>query len=291
MKYAPAIQDRRPYEKNVLEFKRHYGVAPTTVSKIWDDLCTTDIEVSKLHEKEKGQKGFRNLLMVLYFLWNYPRSRHALKVLFGACEKYASGAYFWKWAERLAGLEAKVIYFPDAMLDEPFIMSVDCREHKIWEKQHPTLNMDTTYTSRKHGKHCGLKYELGVALFSDRIVWINGPYKPTTHDITVFRFGGLKQFLLEFYPGYYCVADGGYQSSQIDETMLATPNSTDPPPLKKFKSLGRCREEDVNGRMAKFKVLSHEFEHGIEKHKICYTAVAVLVQYQLDCGEAYLTKL
>ena len=73
--------------------------------------------------------------------------------------------------------------------------------------------------------------------------------------------------------------------------MLAYPSSSDPLPMKKFKSLSRCREEDVNGRMSKFKVLSHEFEHSVEKHEICFASVAVMIQYQLNCGDAYLPKL
>ena len=73
--------------------------------------------------------------------------------------------------------------------------------------------------------------------------------------------------------------------------MLLCPNSKFPLPLKKFLSLARCREEDMNARMANWKVLSYEFEHSIEKHKISYESVAVIVQYQLNNDDAFLTKL
>ena len=87
------------------------------------------------------------------------------------------------------------------------------------------------------------------------------------------------------------MVDLGYRTSEVDEKMLAYPSSSDPKALKSYKSPGRCCEEDVNGRMASWKVLSHEFEHSEAAHKICFTCVAVVLQYQLDHGDAYLPKL
>lgn len=154
-------------------------------------------------------------------------------------------------------------------------------------KKHPFFNLDTTYSSKKHGGHASLKYEVGVALFHDQIVWINGPFKATRHDITVFRLNGLKQKLLNDFPDKYVTVDLGYITSELDERMLAWPNSKDPLPLKKFKSLGRCREEDINARFSKFMCMNREFTHSVAKHKDCHTSVAVIIQYQLDCGDFF----
>lgn len=52
----------------------------------------------------------------------------------------------------------------------------------------------------------------------------------------------------------------------------------------------KCREETVHSRLKSFNVLSHTFRHGMgtddkmEKHKSCTEAVAVIVQYDFDCG-------
>ena len=294
MGFSTAKQASRSYDKNSVEFKKHYGLSPHVVAQIWHDLCTTDIEESKLSEKEKGQKGLTYLLMVMHFMYVYPRNRHVLASRFGVCDKLASGQALWKWASRLAGLHKKVIYFPEDFADPdgiPFVMSLDCRDHKCSEKKHPRFNLDRAYSSKKHGGHAALKYELGVSLFHDQIVWIGKPCRASKADITIFREGGLKQKFLEIFPGKYIIVDLGYRSSQEDEKMLAYPNSSDLIPLKKFKSLARCRQEDVNARMSKFKVLNYEFEHSIEKHEICFTCVSVMLQYQLNCGDAYLTKL
>lgn len=294
MNFSVAKQASRSYDKNWVEFKKHYGVSPTVVAEIWHDLCTTDIEKSKLSDKEKGQKGLKYLFMVIYFMYSYPRNRHNLASTFGICDKLASGNSFWTWASRLAGLKEKVIFFPEEFSDpngRPFIMTLDCRDHKCTEKKHPTFNLDRAYSSKKHGFHASLKYELGVAIFYDQIVWIKGPYKASMHDMTVFRLGGLKEIMLQSFPDKYIIVDRGYQTSDADEYMMAYPSSSDPLPLKKFKSLARCREEDVNGRMANFKVLNHEYTHSVQSHEISFTCVAVLIQYQLNCGDAYLPKL
>ena len=112
MGFSKVQQASPSYEKNSVEFKKHYSLSPHVVAQIWHDLCTTDIEESKLSEKEKGQKGLTYFLMVMHFIYVYPRNCHVLASRFGVCNKLASGQALWKWASRLAGLHKKVIYFP-----------------------------------------------------------------------------------------------------------------------------------------------------------------------------------
>ena len=68
MSFSIEKQARRSYDANSKKFKKHYGLSPSVMAAIWDDLCTTNIEESKLGDKEKGQKGLRGLLMATYFL-------------------------------------------------------------------------------------------------------------------------------------------------------------------------------------------------------------------------------
>jgi len=284
----------RSHEANWDKFKQHYGVTPRVAATVWNDLCTTDIENAKLEDGEKRAKGLSFFLMALHFLWANPKNRHLLASRFQVCDKLASGKALWKWVFRVSALQAKVIVWPQETFSDPngprFIITVDCRDHKCWEKKHHRYNLDPGYASKKHGKHAALKYELALSVYTDQIVWMNGPFKATRHDLTIFREDGLKEKVLALgqNPRKFVICDLGYRSSEKDEMLLAVPSSRDRPKLKKFKSLARCRQEDMNGRMAKFKILSDEFTYSVEKFAGCYEAIAVLLQYSINVGDACL---
>jgi len=293
MGFSHEKQAERSHGVNWDEFKSHFGSAPAVLAAQWHDLCTTNVLGAQLPVKDTGEKGLKLFLMAHYFLWTYPKNRFTLASRFGVCDKRASGASLWTWVSQIAALKENVIIWPENFKDPngpQFVLSVDCREVKVSEKKHPTYNLDTSFASKKHGGHAGLKHELGVAIWSDQIVWVNGPFKPTRHDITVFR-EGLKAKMLTEAPGKFAICDKGYRTKEADEEMLAHPNSKDPLPLKKFKSLVRCRQEDMNARFAKFACMSNEFTHSVEKNKACFEAVAVTIQYQLNTGHAYLPNM
>lgn len=170
-------------------------------------------------------------------------------------------------------------------MDDPnaeiFIATVDCTDCKIWEVKHHTFPIDVGYFTKKH-QHAGLKYEVALAVFHDSIVWVNGPFRGTAHDITVFRTGGLKNRVA---PGKKLIADLGYRTKRVDEVdMLCVPNSRDSLALKKFKSLARSRQESVNGRIKQYACMFDEFRHGEENHASCFFAICVTIQYDLDVG-------
>lgn len=66
----------------------------------------------------------------------------------------------------------------------------------------------------------GLKYEFAVSIKESKLLWINGPYPASVHDITVFR-GGKKEQKQEDWDrhslffvvpdGVMGVADDGYR--------------------------------------------------------------------------------
>eukprot|EP00957_Ditylum_brightwellii_P140306 10690948-Ditylum_brightwellii.AAC.1 len=70
--------------------------------------------------------------------------------------------------------------------------------------------------SHKH-KHAASKFESALALFKQQIAFISGPHSGGMHNITVFR-QGLKHRNVD---GKLVMADGGYQSSSHDESMLS----------------------------------------------------------------------
>lgn len=306
MNFNEEVQSLRSYDAKWDLFKTHYGVTPRVAAlvlndlsttnipeAVWNELCPYDDIPAKLEDTERGEKGWCMFLMSLHFLWTNPKNRFVLASRFGVCEKYARGKSLWKWVYRIAALQAKVIVWPEESFNNPnwhsFIITVDCRDHKCWEKKHPSFNLDQSYASKKHGKHASFKYELAIDIHRDKIVWMNGPFKATKHDLTIFKEDGLCDKIRALGTTKYVVCDLGYRSKPSDNMpFLAIPSSTDPICLKKFKSLARCRQEDVNGRMATFKILWDEFTHTEAQFKGCYEAIAVLIQYSLDAGDSRL---
>ena len=157
------------------------------------------------------------------------------------------------------------------------MLSVDGVHCRIQEPKHPTESKDSTYYSHKF-RQSGLDYELGIAAFENKLVWMNGPFKAGRHDITIFRRAGLKD---KIPPGHRVIADNGYKGEAL---VVSTPNSHDPTILRKFKSRARARHESFNGRIKNFKCLEDRFRHGIIKHQIVFEAVCVICQYQLENG-------
>ena len=50
-------------------------------------------------------------------------------------------------------------------------------------------SMATGYWSFKYN-HPGLSYEIGLSIFSDQIVWVNGPFRAGMSDLKKFQRGG-----------------------------------------------------------------------------------------------------
>jgi hypothetical protein len=178
---------------------------------------------------------------------------------------------------------------------------VHCR---INELVHPTLAKNTKLYSHKFNQ-AGLDYELAVSIRESRLVWMNGPFDGSKHDITIFR-----ERLKEMTPlGKNGIADKGYRG---EKGILCTPNAYDNLALQKFKvskqaafffivfglcsalllmhadflkqTRARCRHETFNAKIKCYTCLDDRFRHGRDHHKQCFEAVCVIVQYQMENG-------
>ena len=119
-------------------------------------------------------------------------------------------------------------------------------------------------------------YELGIAIHSNRLVWINGPFPASVPDITIYRkVDGLKSKIPE---RKRVIADQGY----TNEAAISTRNRGDS--NEAFKRRTRARHETFNGRIKAFKILAERFRNGVDKHKIVFEAVCVIVQYDMENG-------
>lgn len=158
-----------------------------------------------------------------------------------------------------------------------FLISVDGVHCCIKEPRHPTLSRDTHYYSHKFHQ-AAVNYELGISIYDNKLVWMNGPFPAGTPDVSIFRNAGLKALIPA---GKRVIADRGYRG---ENAIISTPNPHDPPHLKKFKSRARARHESFNSRIKNFACLSERSRHRTSKHKVVFEAVCVICQYQLEMG-------
>lgn len=157
-----------------------------------------------------------------------------------------------------------------------FLISVDGVHCRCYEPWHPLHSKNPEYYSHKFHQ-AGLTYELGIAVYESKLVWINGPFPAGQNDITVYR----KALKAKIPDGKKVIGDRGYRG---EKATIRLPNSHNTKKVRQFMGRARARHESFNSRIKNFAVLSERFRHGEEKHKWCFEAVCVIVQYQMDNG-------
>ncbi|KAI2500860.1 hypothetical protein MHU86_13580 [Fragilaria crotonensis] len=259
---------------NIRRFQSHYGSSPLVCTAIWEDLLTTDIREACVAPMPGVIDKF---FLSLYFVKVYA-SEEKLAGWSKLCEN-AARKWVWFFLVKIQALKETKIVWPEewANTEAQFLYSVDgvhCRTNEI---MHPTLARNKKLYSHKFNQ-AGFAYELALSLTDNSLVWMNGPFLGSKHDVTIFRDDGLK---VNTTLGKKGIADQGYRG---EKAILCTPNSHDSTELRNFKSRARARHETFNSRIKNFACLDQRFRHGMEKHKICFEAVCVIVQYQLENG-------
>lgn len=126
-------------------------------------------------------------------------------------------------------------------------ISVDGTDMKIKEPS----PFSSCWYSHKF-KSSGLRYEIGVCLFSSQIAWINGPFPCGARNNQRMFKSNLRDRL---WSSEKVVADGGYSGEKVLSFDELT--STD---QRKFILL-RAKHEALNGRLKCFGVLSQVVLH------------------------------
>jgi hypothetical protein len=185
--------------------------------------------------------------MAMHFLKCYPTD-HQREATFQYCPSW-SRRKVWFWLKKIAALQSEKIFWPkDNFGDNIWVISVDGIHCWIAEPKHPELTKDPSYFSHKFN-HAGLSYELGIALGSQRLVWMNGPFPAGRSDLKIFKEDGLKAKLAAC--AKMCIADGGYAGSQHVH-QCSTPNTHDCRPVSRFKARALKRHEKFNGLIKSF---------------------------------------
>jgi hypothetical protein len=170
-----------------------------------------------------------------------------------------------------------------------FFFTVDGTHFKINE---PTP-FSTEWSSQKLGGHAGLNYEIALAIWDTKLLWVHGPTKPgKVNDITVFRgeaSKGLTKSLKEKVDAESLnlgrqirgIADQGYLG---EPDYLSTRNKLDPPELFRFKDRALSRQETFNAMLKTFAILANAFRHGYEYHGVAFEAVCAVTMYKLEAA-------
>jgi hypothetical protein len=274
-------QQRVKRETCLRQFRALYGSNPVVYAEIIEDLQTTHIEKARVDSKKMS---IEKLLIAMNFLKCY-QSEDVRSGPFKVSEKMVH-KWGWFYTKKIQAFKEQKIVWPESWNDRHpllhdndtpvFLVSVDGVHCTTSKPIHPTLSKNPKYYSHKH-KQAALMYELGISVYENKLVWMKGPKPASKHDITVYR----EELMNKIPAGKRAIGDNGYRG---EPSTISTPNSHDSPELHLFKSHARARHETFNGRIKNFKCLSEQFRHGIKKHHICFEAVCVIVQYQLENG-------
>jgi hypothetical protein len=117
----------------------------------------------------------------------------------------------------------------------------------------------------------GIRYEVGVSIFSGHIIWVNGGVPCGEYPDLVLARSLYTSCIRE---DELTVADNGYR----DDRYFVYPQLIrNQPDSDVFKTI-RARHETVNSRLKAFKILSSTFRHSLDQHPACFYAVANIVQ-------------
>ena len=146
---------------------------------------------------------------------------------------------------------------------------------------------------------CGSKFEFACAIHRPAIVWMNGPFQASVHDITMFRGGNettdkkdwdrnaLYWKMEELGEGKKGIGDGGY-AGEPEKILVSKPGQSRE--LQEFLARAKNCEETLHTRFKSWNVLQVRFRHGkgtkerFDLHGDCVTAIAVITQYDFENG-------
>ncbi|KAL3914673.1 MAG: hypothetical protein SGARI_000002 [Bacillariaceae sp.] len=268
---------------NVVRFRAEYGADPAVYAQLFTDLQTTSNAEAKIDGQAVCLPGY---FMALNFLKRYATEEEQAN----GFDMTRTTIRKWRWyfVSRIRALVKEKIRWPEEWKGEDdippgfivptLLLTVDGVHFRINEPTHPDYNKNTKFYSHKF-KTSALNYEIGIHLFESRVVHFRGPYRAALHDITIFR----EELVDKIPDGHFCIGDKGYIG---EPEKVMGPNSHDTPEVRQFKGRARARHESFNKRIKFYKCMDSErFRHGIEAHEMCFEAVVVLCQYQMEMGE------
>lgn len=239
--------------------------------------------------------------MALEFLKLYPSGSQQAST--GEACRQTATKWDWYFLKQIAALKTRKIVWPSEWEPDNYAAakekertdgnvyvvnfgpSVDGTHGRIHEPAvGETRSKNPLWFSHKfHGP--GLAYEFALDVFTDRLVWMNGPFPASVPDSEIF-----KNSLIQKIPkGMRVIADRCYQGEPLAH-IISGLNPHDNKALARFKSRAKSRQEGFNTKLKQFKICAEVFRHDknrLEKHKISWTAAAVMVQYGMELDNCF----
>lgn len=253
-------------------FRQAFGVGPETIVRVFHDIQSEQL----MEENVIRNPNMYDFMMALHWLRIYNKENNHAG--FWNMSENTARSKTWKYVHAFQALVKRKVKWicadPDNLPDEVFIASVDGVHCQISEIRTNPSKIICSYKNKKPG----VVYEIAIGIYSDTLVWINGPFPAGMSDLQVFR-AGLKQKIPE---GKRLIADQGYVA---EPKFFSTRNPLDTPEVKELKKRAKARHETFNGRLKDWVILSQRFRctrDPFQKHKTVFEACCVLTQYDVE---------
>lgn len=132
------------------------------------------------------------------------------------------------------------------------------------------------YFSPKKQTHT-LKYEMGFNMTASKIVWVNGPFKGTVHDVTIARSTIIHQML----PEERALADKAYIGDMHFLCPFKPPRTILEKEFNTKHYQVRQSIERLNRRFKKWNCLSTPWRHDVCHHHFAFYVIASITQIDL----------
>lgn len=245
-------------------FRAHYGVCPAAYAAMCADLQD---------RKHNFHPNLEKLLIGGRFLFLYE----TLIVLRGATgvDEGILSKWIWEYLPVMQSLKDFKIDLSKATASgKIIILTVDGVHFRTRENR---KDPSSSWYSHKYGGP-GVTYEIGIAIWENNLVWINGPFKAGKNDIGMF--GSENGLELQIPENMFVLGDSAYKSSK----KATVKKRTDSQDLRDFKNRALARHETFNGRIKTFGCLSNVWRHDLKKHRTAMEVVCILVQYDMENG-------
>ena len=221
------LKNRSP-EKNISQYSAWYGVEPCVMSKLVEDLQTTNIASARIENL-----NIDKLHWAVHFLYRYPTETEN-ESTWKKCSNTIRQAC-WFHVDKIRNLKAAKIVWPQFGDTDIWVMSVDGTHLVTLEPGgHPDFPKDPSYYSFKHHA-AGFNYEVGIDLFRSKCIWLSGPHKAGEYnDAKIYKTCGLHDKLKQL--GKKAIADEGYRGFP---RTISTHNALDTQPVREFKTRAR----------------------------------------------------
>lgn len=274
--------------KYMIEF---FGVPPIVMAKAWE-LIVENNEALRQGAKKK------HLLWALHYLKAYPSNKVMCKTMKLRDDKnIPDRKTLSKWVgyfiEEVCELEHIVIVWENRLTNDrgnDCMISVDCTDCPFQQVLIPDptrpggkIRNKALYSKKLNGP--ALRYELGLSILSNDIVWIHGPFPPGDwNDLQIFR----HCLIHELEEGERVEADDIYAA---EHRYCVCPNSaTSTEEGDRWRRRIQGRHEALNKHIKNWTCLVKPFtakgskQEKIAKHNQMFRACTILKQIAMEMG-------